>query len=280
MSETVGFIGLGAMGIGMAANLVKSGYRVRAYDPSARQQEAATAQGIELAGSPGEAAAAADRTVVSVVRTAAQTRDVLLGPDGVVAAGKPLTVVVASTLDPSTMEELTAELAGRDVDAVDATMSGGPWGAAEGTLTLMVSGPEETFRSLRPVLSSMGENIFHVGPRPGMAQAAKLAVQLSFGINMLAVFESLRIVRRHGIDEDQLMKMLSVSVGDSWVVRNWARVKPWWEHYVPGEDLDILLKDMRSTLREADEHLTSMPMTALAFQLMRHVWPAEPNETG
>jgi 3-hydroxyisobutyrate dehydrogenase-like beta-hydroxyacid dehydrogenase len=274
MTESIGFIGLGAMGLGMAANLVGGGHEVHGYDLSPERRAAAGAAGVRPAGSPMEAARKSSGVVFSVVRDAAQTREVLLGESGVTRAGKPLIAVVASTLDPSTMRSLAAELDGQGVTAVDATMSGGPWGAEAGSLTLMVSASPDLFARLRPLLDLMGRNIFHVGDRVGTAQAAKLAVQLTFGINMMGAYEAIRLVDEYGVDEDQLMSMLSVSVGGSWVVDNWRRVKPWWEHYVPGEDLDILLKDLRSVQREADSGGFPLPVTALAFQLMRHVWPA------
>ncbi|WP_141585282.1 NAD(P)-dependent oxidoreductase [Actinomadura sp. WMMA1423] len=274
MTESIGFIGLGAMGLGMAGNLVKGGHEVHGYDPSPERREKAAEAGVRLVASPLEAARASSGVVLSVVRDAAQTREVLLGEHGVAREGRPLTVVVASTLDPATMRALAAELGGHGVTAVDATMSGGPWGAEAGALTLMVSAAPEVFGRLRPLLDLMGRNIFHVGEEVGTAQAAKLAVQLTFGVNMMGVYEAIRLADEFGVGEDQLMEMLSVSVGGSWVVDNWRRVKPWWEHYVPGEDLDILLKDMRSVQREADSGDFPMPVTALAFQLMRHVWPA------
>lgn len=271
-TETVGFIGLGAMGLGMARNLTQAGYSVAGYDISPQQAELARAQGIDILESPEAVAAAATKCVVSVVRTAEQTREVLLGDHGVIRARKPLTTVIASTLDPTTMADLAAQLASHNVLALDATMSGGPWGADAGTLTMIVSGPEDTFAALRPLLEAVGQNIFHVGSKVGTAQAAKLAVQLAFGINMLGVFEALQVVKHHDVDEQQLMAILSVSVGGSWVVDNWPRVKPWWEHYVSGGDLDILLKDLRSVLREADAHQDSMPVAGLVFQLLRSVW--------
>jgi 3-hydroxyisobutyrate dehydrogenase-like beta-hydroxyacid dehydrogenase len=277
-SERVGFIGLGVMGSGMAANLAKAGFGVVAVDPSPAAQEAAAAHGIELAPTPREAAAAATRTVVSVVRTAEQTREVLLGPDGVAAARrKDLDVVVMSTLDPSTMRALASELAERGITALDATLSGGSTGAAAGTLTIMVSGEKPVVERIWPVLEAMGTSLFHVGTEIGTAQAAKLAVQLSFGVGMLGAFEAMRLATSYGVDEDQLMEILSLSVGDSWVTRNWRRVRGWWEHYVPGEDLDILLKDMRAMLREGDERVVGLPVTALSFQRMRHAWSEPPH---
>lgn len=271
MSQPVGFIGLGAMGLGMATNLVKAGYQVHGYDPSPVRQALARERGIAVVASPRDAAAAAAQAVFSVVRTKEQTEDVLLG-DGVVAAGKPLTVAVASTLDPTTMATLADRLAEHDCVAVDTTMSGGPWGAEAGMLTLMVSGAPGAVDTLRPMLDVVGGKTFVVGDRPGTGQATKLAVQLAFGVNMMGVFEALQVVRSHGVPEVQLIEIMSRSVGGSWVTENWDRVKPWWETYVPGEDLDILLKDLRSVLRGADAEVMSMPMSALTFQLLREVW--------
>ena len=276
--ETIGFVGLGVMGGGMAANLAKAGYKVVGVDPSPAAQAAAAEHGIELAQTPRDAAAAATRTVVSVVRTEAQTRAVLLGPDGVAAAAREqLDVIVMSTLDPTAMRQLAAELKQHGIVATDATLSGGSTGAAAGTLTIMAAGERAHVERLWPVFDAMATSIFHVGTEIGTAQAAKLAVQLSFGVSMLGAFEALSLASAYGVDEDQLMEILSRSVGDSWVTRNWQRVRGWWEHYVPGEDLDIPLKDMRAMLREADERVVWLPVTALSFQRMRHAWAEAPN---
>ncbi|MFF0794868.1 NAD(P)-dependent oxidoreductase [Streptomyces spiralis] len=275
MAEVVGFVGLGAMGLGMASNLVSAGYQVVGYDISPDRQRLARQRGITLADSPQAVAASATGTVVSVVRTVEQTERALMGERGIVRAGKPLTVVVASTLDPETMTGLAERLAPHGVQPVDVTMSGGPWGAEDGTLTLICSGPRDAYDTIHPLLTAMGNHLFHVSSTVGTAQAVKLAVQLAFGINMLSAFEALRTVRHHGVDEEQFMEILGHSVGGSWVTANWQRITPWWKHYVPGEDpddLEILLKDMRAMLKDADTRNLPLPVTALAFQLLRSVW--------
>ncbi|NED95223.1 NAD(P)-dependent oxidoreductase [Phytoactinopolyspora alkaliphila] len=272
MTENVGFLGLGAMGLGMAANLVVAGHTVLGFDPSPERQELARAKGVTVVDSPRSVAEVTERSLFSVVRTKEQTQDVLFGDDGVVAAGVPLNVAISSTLDPTTMAELATRLAAEGVTAVDTTMSGGPWGAEAGTLTLMVSGPQTAVTELDGLLRVIGENIFVVGDEVGTGQATKLAVQLAFGINMMGVFEALEAVRKHDVDESVLMRILSVSVGGSWVTENWDRVTPWWKNHSPGGDLEILLKDLRSVLREADQDVVSMPMSALTFQMLRHVW--------
>lgn len=272
MSEHIGFIGLGAMGLGIAANLVAAGHTVHGYDPSPERQAEAREKGIVVVESPRAAADAADEVVWSVVRTKAQTEAVLFGDDGVSSIGEPRIVVISSTLDPTTMRSIANRVAEGGGSAVDATMSGGPWGAAAGTLTLMLSGAPATVERILPLAEHVSSNRYVVGDTAGTGQATKLAVQLSFGIHMMAVFEAMQIVKSHGVDETQLMEILSHSVGGSWTTKNWARVKPWWETYIPGEDLDILLKDLRSTLAEADQDVVPMPMSALTFQLLRDVW--------
>jgi 3-hydroxyisobutyrate dehydrogenase len=155
---------------------------------------------------------------------------------------------------------------------VDAPVSGGVAGAQRGTLTIMLSGNGSTIEELRPLLDAVGGNLFRVGDRPGMAQAAKHANQLMLAVNMLGITEGLRIATRHGVDEKQLMQLLSVSTGGSWAVRNWDDVSAFWKSAEPQGTLEIILKDLRSTLREADQQKLSLPVTAVVNQLIRHVW--------
>jgi 3-hydroxyisobutyrate dehydrogenase-like beta-hydroxyacid dehydrogenase len=274
-AEIVGCIGLGAMGGGMAANLVSGGFSVVGYDPSEKAQAAARAAGVELAATPEEVARRATRLVISMVRTAEQTEQVMFGPDSVVAAGRDeLIVSISSTLDAGTVASIDERLRAVGLRSIGATVSGGDTGARAGTLTFMLAGPPGDLAALRPVFEAMGSNLFEVGKDVGAAQAAKHGVQLAFGVNMLGAFEALQVASQRGVDETQLMEILAVSVGDSWVARNWPRVRSWWEHYVRGEDLDILLKDMRAMLAESDQAELPLPVTALSFQLMRDVWPA------
>jgi 3-hydroxyisobutyrate dehydrogenase-like beta-hydroxyacid dehydrogenase len=245
---------------------------VHGFDPSPHQQARARDKGITVVTSGRHAAEVADDVVFSVVRTKDQTEEVLFGDLGVTAVGKPRTIVVLSTLDPTTMRGLAERVAESGGVAIDATMSGGPWGAEAGSLTLMVSGELAAIERTRPLLEAVSDRLYVVGDAPGTGQAVKLAVQLSFGAHMMTAFEAMQVVRSHGVDEQQLMEILSHSVGASWTTRNWERVKPWWETYVPGEDLDILLKDLRSVLAEADDEVTPMPVSAVTFQLLRDVW--------
>lgn len=271
--ETVGFVGLGAMGGPMAANLVRAGYDVVGVEPSESRRSEAVAAGVRPAGAVAEAARAATRVLISIVRDADQTREVVRGPEGLLTAGRRgLLVICMSTLDPSSLQSLSGELGEAGMEVVDAPVSGGVAGAQRGTLTIMLAGAGATLAEVRPLLEAMGSNLFTVGERPGMAQAAKLANQLMLAVNMLGITEGLRIATRHGVDESLLMELLSVSTGGSWAVQNWVDVSGFWRSAEPGGTLEIILKDLRSTLREADQQRLSLPVTAVVNQLIRHVW--------
>lgn len=276
-AEVVGFVGLGAMGGPMAANLVRAGFDVVGVEVSEPRRAEAARAGVRLAGSVAEAARAATRVVISIVRDGDQTREVVRGPQGLLAAGRQnLVFVCMSTLDPGSLESLSRELGEAGVEVVDAPVSGGVSGARQGTLTIMLAGAGGTVAGVRPLLEAMGGNLFPVGDRPGMAQAAKLANQLMLAVNMLGISEGLRLATSHGVDESQLMELLAVSTGGSWAVRNWDDVSAFWQSAEPGGTLEIILKDLRSTLREADQEDLSVPVTALVNQLIRHVWRQAP----
>lgn len=271
--EVVGFVGLGAMGGPMSANLVRAGFEVVGVDPSETRRAEAAGSGVRLAESVAEAARAATRVLVSIVRDADQTRQVIHGPDGLLAAGRrDLTLVCMSTLDPGSLQEHARTLEKAGVQVVDAPVSGGVAGARQATLTIMLAGSGSTLAAIRPLLEAVGRNLFTVGERPGMAQAAKLANQLMLAVNMLGITEGLRIATRHGVDERRLTELLSVSTGGSWAVDNWEDVSAFWRSAEPGGTLEIILKDLRSTLREADQQRLSLPVTGLVNQLIRHVW--------
>jgi 3-hydroxyisobutyrate dehydrogenase-like beta-hydroxyacid dehydrogenase len=270
VEQTVGVVGLGAMGAGIAANLVRAGFAVSAFDVSERSREAAGERGVAVATDVGAVAAASTVAVVVVVRTADQVESVV---SDVVASGRRgLPVVLASTIAPAAVRPLADRLAGAGLRPVSAALSGGPWGAEAGTLTFMVSGAPDAVHDCAPVFEAAGARTFVVSERPEVAQAAKLAVQLIYGVNMMGLFEAFRVGSAYGIDHAALEGIFRHSVADSWVARNWPHVRQWWESN--GNGLDILLKDLRAVLREADDLCLSLPTTALSFDLMRAVWPA------
>jgi 3-hydroxyisobutyrate dehydrogenase len=260
----VAVIGLGAMGLPMAANLERKGFEVVAYDLDAARLEGAP---VRPAGSVAEAVEAAGDVVISLVRTLPQTEAVVeqINRPGIV-------LVVMSTITPSAMAAIAASVNERGIEVLDAPVSGGTLGAEAGTLTVMLSGRPAARERARPVLEAMSRQIFEVGDQPGRAQAVKLANQLMLAASMLGTYEGLKLARSHGLEAAEVIPVINASTGDSWVAENWETVRTWWEGLPEGGALDIVYKDLRSLLGDAAEQKLSLPVTAAAFNALRESW--------
>ena len=265
MGDVVGVIGLGAMGVPMAANLERAGYEVASYD----------IRGTGSAGSVAEVAARATRAVIVVVRTRPQVEAVVAQLE---RAG--LDVLVMSTIDPSTMERLAQDLARRGLTALDAPVSGGVAGAEAGTLAIMAAGDSAAVARCRPLLEAVGRSIFVIGDRPGMGQAVKLANQLMLAVNLVAAQEGLRLADEYGLQPENVLPVVERSTGASWAAANWETVLGWWRDYQPGGALDIIVKDLRSLLDDAAERRVPLPVAAVAFQRLHDVWRVTPAAEG
>ena len=265
MAETIGFIGIGDMGRPMAVNLARAGHDVGAYDVDPAR---AAQPGLRPCASVAEACRGAG-VVISLVRTLAQTEAVVAEVEAVAAAGSVL--VVMSTVTPTAMAAIAERLAARGIAVLDAPVSGGTAGAEAGTLAIMVGGPAAVLERVRPLLDRLGSNLFHVGERPGDGQALKLANQLMLAVNMLGVYEGVKLARSSGLEPERVLPVIAVSTGMSWVSEHWETVRGWWEGHPRGGALDIIYKDLRSLLGDAAEHQLSYPVAALAFNLLREV---------
>ncbi len=266
MAETIGFIGIGDMGRPMSANLVKAGYRVRAYDVDPAR---AAQPGLEPCASVEEVCSGA-AVVISLVRTLPQTEAVVAAVE---RAAQPATVlVVMSTINPSAMARIAERLGERRLKVLDAAVSGGTAGAAAGTLAIMVGGPKDVLERVRPILERLGTNIFHIGERPGDGQAVKLANQLMLCVNMLGTFEGVKLAESYGLTAEQVLPVIGVSTGMSWVSEHWDTVRGWWEGHPGGGTLDLVYKDLRTLLADAADRQLSYPVAALSFNLLREVW--------
>lgn len=273
-SKRIGFVGLGTMGLPMAVNLGRAGFEVVGYDAFEGSRERARSAGISIAGSPREVAERADDAVVSMVRDYEQNVDVILGEDGILSAPPSgLTVVVMSTLDPDSMNELARRVEeSSDVKLISAAVSGGAVGAEAGTLSIMTSGPRDRVGAARPYFEAMGSHVFYYGPEPGNSQAAKLVNNLVLGITAQAVAEGLRFGAHYDLPEAELLSLLQVSTGDSWVVRNWESVSRW----TADTGLAVLLKDLKAAHLKGLEHGIPMPFNALASTLLFDAWGQQP----
>ncbi|MGH7365113.1 MAG: NAD(P)-dependent oxidoreductase [Candidatus Rokuibacteriota bacterium] len=214
MSEQIGFIGLGNMGAPMAGRLLDGGYALVVNDIRQDTARPLLARGAAWAASPAEVAAAA-RTVITILPTSREVREVLLGAKGLLDALRPGSLVLEMTsADPSATRELEREAAARGSALIDAPVSGGVRGAVEGTLAIMVGGAPAQLERARPLLARMGKNIFHAGP-VGAGHAIKLVNNMCSGGILALTIEALVVAARAGVDPARAVDIIQASSGRS-----------------------------------------------------------------
>jgi len=214
ISEAIGFIGLGNMGVPMAGRLIDGGYSLVVNDIRHDAARPLLARGATWAASPAEVAAAA-QTVITILPTSREVREVLLGAKGLLDALRPGSLVLEMTsADPSVTRELEREVATRGSALIDAPVSGGVRGAVEGTLAIMVGGDPALLERARPVLARMGKNIFHAGP-VGAGHAIKLVNNMCSGGILALTIEAVAVAARAGVDPTRAVEILQASSGRS-----------------------------------------------------------------
>ena len=261
----VGFIGIGIMGSGMARNLVDAGFDVVVWNRTRSKAEAI--DGATVADSPRDVAAECD-TVLICVSDSPDVEAVVRGGDGVLAGLRSGTLVVDhSTISPSVTRELAAAVREAGGSWVDAPVSGGSEGAANGTLSIMVGGSEDDVARAMPHFEAMGKTITHVGP-VGSGQLVKLVNQMLVVINQLAVSESLLFAEAAGLDLGATLRAVTGGAAGSWMLANRGpqMVARDWR---PGFTIDLQQKDLRLVLEAADELGVPAFGTSLAFNLYR-----------
>ena len=260
----------------MAINLNKAGFEVIGYDAFKGVYEKARSAGLTMVDTLREVAEQADEAIISMVRDYAQNVDVILGEEGLLTAqSKGKTIIVMSTLDPDSMNELGRKVEEEsDFGLISAAVSGGHSGAEAGTLSIMTSGSEQIVQSFRPYFDAMGSNIFFYGEKPGNSQVAKLVNNMILGINMNAVAEGLKLGSHYDLPEEALFDLLKVSTGDSWVARNWSDVSEW----TADTALAVLLKDLKAAYSEGLKHNVALPFNALSsVQLFKSMGRDKPD---
>jgi 3-hydroxyisobutyrate dehydrogenase len=217
----IAFLGVGAMGLGMAANLVKSGQRVVAFDVSAAALAKAEEVGCEVAASAAEAVSGAD-TIVTMLPAGAHVRDVYASTI-IPNAEKGALVIDCSTIDVESARAVAADAAMAGLRPADAPVSGGVAGAQGGTLTFMVGCDEALFATVQQQLSPMARAVVHAGGA-GAGQAAKICNNMVLGISMLGVCEAFGLAEKLGLAPERFFEIASQSSGQCWSLTNYC---PW-----------------------------------------------------
>jgi 3-hydroxyisobutyrate dehydrogenase len=265
----IAFIGLGRMGGPMAANLVKAGRELRGFDLDPRLCAGAETQGVRGARS---AQAAAMGAAAIITMLPAGEAVLAVWKELLHCAEQDALFIDCSTIDIASAREahrLAAE-AGRA--SIDAPVSGGVAGAKAGTLTFMCGGEATTFERARPLLSQMGEKIFHCG-EGGLGQAAKTCNNMMLGATMIATCEAFALAERLGLSEKTLFDVAAVSSGQSWSLTHYCPAPgvlptaPASHDYQPGFMTTLMLKDLRLAEAAAAEVGLPTPLAALAAQI-------------
>jgi 3-hydroxyisobutyrate dehydrogenase len=204
MQATIGFIGLGIMGRGMAANLLKAGFDLIVWNRTAEKMTALTERGAIAADSPAALAARCEVIVICVSDTP-DVESVILGESGLIYGARPGTLIIdCSTISPMTTRTIASQLNDKGIHLLDAPVSGGSEGAAKGTLSIMVGGDAGQVGRAMPVLQAMGQTITHVGGQ-GAGQMVKLVNQILVVVTMQGIAEALLFAQAGGLDLDQTL---------------------------------------------------------------------------
>jgi 3-hydroxyisobutyrate dehydrogenase len=242
----IAFIGLGNMGGPMAANLVKAGHKVVAFDLIAASREQAKADGAGIADSAVGSVKGAD---VVVTMLPAGKHVLSVWTDIIPSMTKGTLVIDCSTIDVESAKAAHALAAKHGVNSIDAPVSGGTGGAKGATLTFMCGGEEKAFAAARPVLENMGKKIVHCGGA-GAGQAAKICNNMILGVSMIAVSEAFALAEKLGLSHKALFDVASTSSGQCWSLTSYCPVpgpvptSPSNNDYKPGFASALMVKDL------------------------------------
>jgi 3-hydroxyisobutyrate dehydrogenase-like beta-hydroxyacid dehydrogenase len=270
MTGTLGFVGLGAMGAPMVRRLLGAGHRVLVHDVQAAAVAAAVSRGAEGRGSPAAIAAEAEVVLVSLP-TPDVVRQVALGPngllDGLAEGGAMRIYVDLSTTGAQVAQAVAEGLAPRGVTALDAPVSGGVAGAEAGTLSVMAAGDRAAFDRVRPVLEVIGSNTVLVGEKVGLGQTLKLVNNLLAATTWAAACEALAMGAKAGLDPELMVNVINKSSGRSFPTERFAAGPVLTRRFNFGFRMELMAKDMRLALQEAEALGLVMPTSRAAQTL-------------
>ena len=262
---TIGFIGLGSMGLPMARNLLVKGFRVRGFDLRAESLAALGDAGGAGAGTAAEAARGADALLLMVVN-AAQAEAVLFADGALDALPPEAIVVLMATCPPGEVETLAARVEAAGRRFVDAPVSGGVVGAVGATLTIMAAARRPTFDAIRPVLQALGDKVYHVGERPGQGAAVKTVNQLLCGVHIAVLAEAFALAAKMGVDLGILLEIMAGSSASSWMLKDRGPRMLVAEPPVTSA-VDIFVKDLGIVLAAGRDAKAALPIAAVAHQM-------------
>ena len=266
----VGFIGLGIMGRPMAKNLIRAGHEVMVSDHHQEHIDDVAAAGGKAASCGREVGAWAD-VVITMVPNSPNVNAAVFDRDGLVEGMKPgeSVLIDMSSIDPVESRKIAAKLADKNIDMLDAPVSGGEPKALDGTLSVMVGGKKETFDKYYDLLRAMASSVTYVGPI-GSGNVAKLANQMVVAANIGIVAEALTFAKKAGTDPELVYKAIRGGLAGSTVMD--AKAPMMLEgNYNPGFRIDLHIKDLTNALNAAHAINMPVPMTAHMMEVMQEL---------
>jgi 3-hydroxyisobutyrate dehydrogenase len=265
---TIGFIGLGVMGVPMARHLGEAGHRVHGYDvaPQALKRLCDAHAAARACASAREAASGAD-VVFTMLPNGRVVRDVVLGEQGVADGLRTGALLVdASSSEPWLTRETAAALQARGASMIDAPVSGAAWGAEAAELVFMVGGALADVQLARPLLEAMGKQVFHLGPL-GAGHTMKCLNNLVTAMTLTATAEALVVGTRCGLDPTVMTDVLDASTGGSWISRTHIRQRVISRRFDDPFKLELMLKDIGIALGVARDAGVAMPLAEAGHPL-------------
>jgi len=263
--EKIGFIGLGIMGRPMAKHLLKAGYPLFILSSSAAATELKEA-GATLSETPAAIAKETD-IIITMLPDSPEVESMVTGKGNLLQSMKPGTLFIdMSTISPATSIDLFNKLIHRDIEALDAPVSGGQTGAEAATLSIMIGGNESAFRRAFPVFEKMGKNIVHIG-KPGAGQTAKACNQIIVGMTIQAVAEALTLAKKSGVDVAKARSALLGGFAQSKILDlHGQRIID--RNFKPGFKIRLHRKDMQIALNAGKDLSVPLPGSSVVASQM------------
>lgn len=267
--SSIGFVGLGHMGLPMASNLLRKGHEVVGYDLQPAAMEALVKAGGRKASDLQEAAREND-LIICMLQKGSQVLDA--AESLLKAAKKDALFIDCSTIDVQSAQRLHEMAKAKQLQVLDAPVSGGVASAAAGTLTFMVGGEESAFERAKPFLQCMGKTLIHTG-EAGSGQAAKICNNLILGISMVAVSEGFILADALGLSPNKLFEVVNHASGQCWVMSNYVPVPgildkvPANANYQPGFASAMMLKDLLLSHEAAASSNIDLPLGHITTEL-------------
>ena len=278
--KRIGIIGLGDMGIGMAANIIKNEFELCGFDLQKERLNSLKQLGGLPLNQYSEIAENSD-VVFIMVLNGQQVHDIVLSDTGLINHLKPgSTIIVTATINPSEVKDLEIPLQKKGIKLIDSPVAGGKSGADNGTLTLMTAAKKADFNECKFILEAVGENIFHVSEEIGIGQTVKASLQAFIGASFTAIFESLVLGVKAGVKAETLYEVFGASGVSSPLFRNCARLIIDRKFKGTGSHIGTMYKDLGISMNMAKENGVAMFTASAAYELFRSgisLFPDEDN---